>query len=57
LNNFGAFKTGVAQGIQKICFRQTTGNSAGPQGDVVQGLRRYRPGDQYVTDVKTAAGF
>jgi hypothetical protein len=36
LQNLDIFETGFPEHLQKICLRQTTGNSPGPQGNDIQ---------------------
>ena len=34
--NFSSFKAGSAHNAEKVCFQQTTGNSPGPERNVVK---------------------
>src|SRR3989442_12445411 len=41
----------------RLCFQQSTGNSASPEGDVLLGRLRDRSADDDVGDLDTAARF
>ena len=53
--NFSLSEAGNANCAQQVCFLQTTGNSPGPQGNVIECRCRKRFGQDDIPDLKTAA--
>ena len=57
LNDQGVCETGRTGDIEEVCLRQTAGDSAGPQVDVIERLLRQRFGDNDIADEKPSTRF
>ena len=56
-HDLGIFKSGSAHGADQLCLRQASGDSAGPQRDIIQRFLRHRFCYQNITDIQTPAGL
>lgn len=55
--NFSSFKTGSVNHAEKVCFLQTTGNSPGPEGNVVKRRFGKSLGQLYIPYKKASPRF
>ena len=50
LNDPALFETGCANRVEQVCLRQTAGDSAGPERNIVQSLPGHWFGNHNVAD-------